>query len=101
MPRVHLSARSRADLAEISGRIGLHDLRAAERLVDRLIARLKVLRDQPLAGHPRENIRSGLRSLRCGHYVILHYTHADHVAVSRIVHHSRDLPALEELDPAP
>lgn len=72
MPRVCLSARSRADLEEISEGIGFYDLRAAQRTIDGLIDRLKVLRDHPRAGHPRNEIRPGLRSLRYGHYVILH-----------------------------
>lgn len=101
MPRVHLSARSRADLDEIAERIGERDLGAAKRMVDRLIARLRVLRDQPRAGHARNEIRPGLRSLRCGGYVILHYVGDDPVAISRIVHHSRNLPALEDLDHPP
>lgn len=101
MPRVHLSARSRADLDEISERIGFYDLRAAQRTIDGLIARLRVLRDHPRAGHPRNEIRAGLRSLRYGKYVVLHREYPDRVDISRIVRHSRNLPSLEGLDPTP
>jgi toxin ParE1/3/4 len=101
MPRVHLSARSRLDLDEISARIGSHNVRAVQRLIDGLMDRLKILRDHPLAGHPRDEIRSGLRSLRHGNYVILHRVHPDRVEISRIVHRSRNLPALASLGPTP
>lgn len=101
MPRVHLSAQSRADMDEIAETIGQHSLVAAERIIDRLIGRMKLLRDHPLIGHPRNDLRPGLRSLRCGKYVILHRSHSDGVGISRIVHHSRNLIALEGLESFP
>jgi len=100
MPRVHLSKLSRADLEEIAERIGAFSLTSAQRTIDRVVARFRLLRDHPRIGHPLENIRPGLRALRCGKYQILHRIYPDHVEICRIVHHSRNPSHLKGIDSA-
>lgn len=94
MPRVRFTKRSRADLNEIFDHIADGSPRAAQSMIDRIIERSRQLRDQPLSGHPREDLAPGLRSLRCGSYLILHELVGDSVLISHVVHHARNLSSI-------
>jgi plasmid stabilization system protein ParE len=95
MARLRFSARSRADLEEIWERIALDSPRNAEVVHDRLCRKLDQLLVQPLSGHRRDEIKRGLRSVTSDGFVILYRYRAGEVSISRIVHHSRDLPAID------
>lgn len=94
MPRVRFTQRSRADLNEIYDHIADGSPRAAQSTIDRIVERVKQLRDQPLSGHPRNDLAPGLRSLRCGRYLILHEVLADAVVITHVLHHARNLPSI-------
>jgi toxin ParE1/3/4 len=99
MPRVRFTQRSRADLGDIFDYIAADSPRAAQTMVDRIVLRAATLREQPLSGHPRDDLRPGLRSLRCGAYVILYEPHPGYVIIAHIAHHARNLPAIVARDP--
>lgn len=94
MPWLRFSASSRADLAEIWERIAADSPRTANAVHERLHLKCAQLMTQPLAGHRRDDVKRGLRSLSSDGYVIFYRYVADEVRVSRVVHHSRHLPAL-------
>ena len=89
MPRLQFSARSRTDLAEIWDRIAVGSPRNADAVHERLYARCAQLIDQPKIGHPRDEVRPGLRCINSDGYVIFYRLTGGIVRISRIAHHSR------------
>lgn len=91
MLRLHYSHRSRADLDEIWARISDDSLRNAESVLERIHAKIDLLRSHPRAGHPREDVRAGSRCVNSDGYMIFHRIAGDTLKVDRIIHHSRHL----------
>ena len=94
MPRLRFTKRSRADLDEILDRIADDSPRAAQGTIDRIVERARILRDQPLSGHPRDDLFPGIRSVRSGKYLILHELKGDVVVIAHVLHHARNLPVI-------
>lgn len=101
MPKLHFSARSRRDLAEIWDYIATDSVRQADAVHERIYLRCEKLIDQPRIGHPRDDVARGLRCLNTDGYMILYRIKPTFVAITRIVHHSRNLAALDEFEPSP
>ena len=95
MSRLRFSARSRADLDEIWERISLDSPRNAEAVHAWLCRKFDQLLSQPLSGHPREDLKPGLRTVTSDGYMIFYRYHDPEVGISRVVHHSRDLTNIE------
>ena len=92
---------AREDLLAIYVFIASENPRAAERLADRIEAKLAVLSTQPRIGTRRPDIRPSVRVLIEVPYLIIYETHPDTdqgpidtVEVVRIVHGRRDLRGL-------
>ncbi len=83
-----------ADLSEIHDWIANDDLRAADRLVDRLVEATRRLKDFPDRGTPRPELSDAARSLVVGNYLILYRVGPERVDIVRIVHGARDLSDL-------
>jgi len=94
MPRLLFSARCRTDLVEIWARIAADSLANAEAVHERIHARCEKLIDQPKFGHPRNDVKRGLRCLNTDGYIIFYRITVHAIQVSRIVHHSRRLDRL-------
>lgn len=95
MARLRFSAHSRADLEEIWERIAADSVRTADAVHERLYGKCLLLRGNPRCGHRREDVKPGLRSLSSDGYAIFHRCVGNTVKISRIIHHSRDLAAIE------
>ena len=98
MPRLFFSARSRQDLADIWDYIASDSLRYADAVHERIYLRCEKLIDQPGIGHRRDDVSPGLRCRNTDGYVIFYRVKPTHVGISRIIHHSRNLPALASDD---
>ena len=96
MTTIVLSRRARKDFKRIWTYIALDDDHAADRLLLALDTRLEKLRDFPGIGTPRDDIRSGARTLVHGRYLILydHDAAADQVEIVAVVEGMRDLDRL-------
>lgn len=90
MPVRH-TRRARADLLDIWLEIASKNPAVADRLYDRLEARVRVLGDHPGIGTARPDISTETRMLVEGSYVILYRIRADGVQVVRILHGARDI----------
>ena len=66
---------------------------AADRLLDRIDAKCRLLAENPRLGPDRSDIRPGLRYFIVGRYVILYRAVEDGVEIVRVVHGARDLRA--------
>lgn len=88
------SPRSRADLIEIGDYIARDNRAAARRLVESLIAQCKKICRAPLAYPAREELAADLRMAPLGQYVVFFRVIEDQVRIERVLHGSRDLPAV-------
>ena len=92
---------AREDLLEVYVFIASENPAAADRLFDRIEAKVSLLSIQPRIGTRRPDIRPSVRILIEGSYLILYQTHPDTdqgpieaVEIVRIVHGRRDLRGL-------
>lgn len=89
------SKRSRADLEAIWDFIAFGSPRNAEAVLDRIHEKIERLRAEPLMGHRRDDIRVGARCVNSDGYMIFYRSTAELVRIDRILHHSRNLTAVE------
>jgi toxin ParE1/3/4 len=93
-PRLRRTARAEEDLIQIWAYIARDNLKAADRLLDRLERKSVALARTPYLGMARNDIAEGVRHFPVGNYLILYRVLDDGVEVVRYVHgkrHLRDL----------
>jgi plasmid stabilization system protein ParE len=97
MARLRFSARSHVDLDlnEIWDGIAIDSPRNADAVHEHLFLKFEQLLRQPLSGHRRDEVKRGLRSLGSDGFAIFYRYRGGEVHISRIVHQSRNLTALE------
>ena len=78
------------DLDEIWCYIGSFDVRAADRWLDAVEQRFKILATHPNAGQARPDLAPDLRFLPVGNYLIFHRPIENGVEIVRVIHGSRD-----------
>src|SRR5512147_2849596 len=94
MARLTITAHARADLQEIHSHIARDDPGAARRFVASLRSKARQLAETPGMGRIREDLRPDLCSFPVGQYVLFYREHAGGIVLVRVIHGSRDLPAL-------
>ena len=95
MGRLTITASARADLREIRSHIAKDNPEAAHRVVERLRAKARLLAETPGMGRSRgEDLRPGLFSFPVGRHVLFYRLQPGGIVLVRVVHGSRDLPAL-------
>ena len=91
MARVLRTPEARRDLVEIAAYIEGENPAAADRLLDQIEEKLRLLGEFPEMGAPREELRARLRSFPIGKYLIFYFPIADGIEVIRVVHGGRNL----------
>ena len=92
---IHHSRRARADLLDIWLEIAEHNLAAADRLYDRLEARMEILSRFAEAGTASPDIAKEARMLVQSSYLILYRIRPHDVQIVRVLHGARNIdPAL-------
>jgi toxin ParE1/3/4 len=96
MNRFRLSRQARADIHAIWDYIGIvnDNPSGAEKQVETLFAKLRLLAAQPMMGELREDLRPELRTFTAGSYVILYYAKTHGIEVAGVVHGARDLETM-------
>ena len=79
------------DLIEIAAYIEADNAVAADRLLDTLEEKIKLLSEFPRLGRSREELAPPLRSFPVGNYVIFYLPLADGVEVIRVLHGARNI----------
>ena len=93
VPRVTRRPLAASDILDIWDYIAEGSLDQADRWVDRLDEKLRLLAAQPMMGRSREELAADLRSFPFGRYVIF-YTPVDGgIDVVRVLHSARDIDA--------
>ncbi len=96
MGKVHHSASSEIDLLEAWLYIAEDSLDAADRLLDQIDTEARTLLMQPKMGRTRDELAAGLRSWPTSTpYVLFYFSDADGITIARVLHHARDVPAIE------
>jgi toxin ParE1/3/4 len=89
------SAAACRDLDDIFDYVAEHNLSAADRLVDMIFERCRLLVDFPEMGQRRSDLTPGLRAFSIRKYVVFFRSNQGIVEVVRVVHGARDLDAIE------
>jgi toxin ParE1/3/4 len=92
--RLRRTARAEQDLVEIWHYIAEHNEAAANRLLDQIDAKCRLLAAFPEAGPARDDIAPGLRYIPYRNYLVLYRILPDLIEVVRVVHGRRDLSRL-------
>ena len=90
MSLYRIAREAQCDLHEIWCHIGSFDVRAADRWLDAVELRFRMLATQPLAGQSRPDLAPGLRFLPVGNYLIFHRPIENGVEIVRVIHGARD-----------
>ena len=93
MPQVRHTARARRDLLDIWLNIAVDNAAAADRVYDRLEARVLLLERFPELGPARPNIADGARVLVESPYLILYRIVPIGPQIVRVVHGARHIDA--------
>ncbi|MBX9673464.1 MAG: type II toxin-antitoxin system RelE/ParE family toxin [Candidatus Obscuribacterales bacterium] len=94
MREVRFSPQAAYDLEEIYNQIFEQDHNAADRLLDSIETRCKILSGMPNSGRNRNELLKGLQSATEGSYVIFYLTIKDEIVIVRILHSKRDIEKL-------
>lgn len=86
------------DLEEISDYYAESNLEAGERFLDDFNKKCRYLTKFPRIGRSYEHLRSGMRGLLVGNYVIFYQLPDDSVEILRVVRGDRDLESFFESD---
>lgn len=81
------------DLDSIWSFIAADNVRAADRLLDRIGDVVGMLVHTPLAGRERPELGRGLRSFAVGNYVIFYIANSDGIEIVRIMNSRQDIAA--------
>jgi toxin ParE1/3/4 len=92
--RVVFTPRARADLDDIWLHVALDNPAAADRLIDRIVARCQGLADHPQLGPARPEIAPDARAIVVGDYLALYRVAGSDAVVVRIAHGARQLSKL-------
>jgi toxin ParE1/3/4 len=94
--RVRFAKRAREDLVDIWLHVAHGGSESvADRIVDRIEARCRQLKDHPRLGPERSDIGEGARSLLVERWLALYRLMPDGVQIVRILDGARDLRAIE------
>ena len=91
-PRITKQAES--DLEEAWDYVAERNLRAADRLLDRILERARLHARFPLMGRPRDDLLPGLRSFSVSTYVIFYRPFKDTIDVLRVLYGGRDVDTI-------
>lgn len=94
MSRVHKLPQAQEDLLDIWVHIASDSPFHADRFLDLLHDKMRLLADTPGIGTQRAELSSGLRGLPVGNYVVFYRPATGGIEVVRVLHGSRDIETL-------
>lgn len=93
MPRVTRRPLAAADITDIWDHIAEDNLDQADRWVNKLDEKFRLIATQPLMSRAREELAADLRSFAFGRYVVFYAPVDDGIDVVRVLHSVRDVDA--------
>lgn len=99
MARVTRRPLAAADILDIWDRIAEDRLDQADRWIDKLDEKFKLIATQPLMGRARGELAADLRSFPFGRYLIFYAPIEAGIDVVRVLHSARDIEAAFDDEP--
>ena len=93
MKRYRLDIDAKEDIASIHKYIANDNRAAADRLIDNLKEKFRLLVAQPQIGQLRPELALNLRSLCVGNYVVFYRSAHGGIEIARVIHAARDIEA--------
>lgn len=93
MGRVTRRPLAAVDILDVWDHIAEDSLEQADRWIDNLDEKLKLIATQPLIGRARGELAAGMRSFPFGRYIIFHAPVDGGIDVVRVLHSARDVDA--------
>ncbi len=94
MGQIIQSPEAQDDLIEIWLYIAEDNQVAANRLLDTIDEKLKLLSDSPQMGQTREELALSLRSFPVGKYLLIYRPIPGGIELARVIHGARDIESL-------
>jgi toxin ParE1/3/4 len=91
MSKCFVSTRAQADLDETWLYVSRDRPKAADRLIDRLVAHFELLASNPDLGEALPTWARDLRQSVVGRYVVLYRVRPDRVEIIRVIHGARNV----------
>jgi toxin ParE1/3/4 len=91
MTRYRIAADAQEDLDSIHEYVRRDSVSAADRIMEALEQRFRLLASQPLLGQIRAEIAPELRSFSVGNYIIFYRPIRVAIEVARVIHSARDI----------
>lgn len=91
MTSYRLTKRARRDLRDIWRTIAADSESNADRFLNRLVDKIRLLGANPYLGRNRDELKRGYRSFPVGRYLILYRTRTPGIEVAHVLHGNRDL----------
>lgn len=96
MAKVFYSASAENDLLEAWLYVAEDSVASADRMLDQIEAEAVRLLDQPRMGRERPELSPGIRSWPTSTpYILFYFPHEAGIVVARVLHHARDIPAID------
>jgi toxin ParE1/3/4 len=89
--RIVVSLRARSDILSIHSYVAERSLVTADRILVRFSQRFDELREFPLLGPDRSELRPSLRGLLMDGYIVFYYVEADQIVIVRVVDSRMDI----------
>jgi toxin ParE1/3/4 len=94
MARIRRTRKAKADVAGIWRNIALDNFDAAERWLETIDAKVRLLAEFPGLGPSRDELGVGLQSYPVGNYLIFYRRMKGGIEIIRVLHGARDLPEI-------
>jgi toxin ParE1/3/4 len=94
MARVTRRPLAAADILDIWDHIAEDSIEQADRWVDKLDEKFRLIATQPLMGRSRSELAANVRSFPFGRYVIFYEAIEDVIDVVRVLHSARNIDAV-------
>lgn len=91
--KLRFTHRSRRDLDDAWDYISLDSLAVADRFVDRVIEKCRLIAENPQMGRARDELVEGVRSFPVDNYLIFYHSREGFVFIDRVISGYRDLLA--------
>ncbi|MCJ2013228.1 type II toxin-antitoxin system RelE/ParE family toxin [Methylobacterium sp. J-076] len=95
MSRIRRYGRAKDDLLDLWTYIAQDDIAAADRMLDRIEAKLELVADRPRLGREMPELAEDLRSVTVGNYVLFYRPVPDGIALVRVLSRYVDLDHAE------
>lgn len=95
MSRIRRLKRAEDDLLDLWTYIAQDDAAAADRLLDRIQAKLDLVAERPLIGRERPELAEAMRSVGLGNYVLFYRPEPEGIVLVRVLSRYVDLDEAE------